>query len=327
MGLDVQTLDHQVAEKQRMKQSEKETDKFERLQAIEIERILAEADEEEKQMKKFQMDQIKQSWELTLTQQKAQNKVLDDRIDFDENNCGPAAALRFAGEDTFRADRHRQQKDQMRRWIQEQVAEKAQLRHLQKREEMNYADMIKAIDEIRLQTEEEEKRLRKYIDDSVKEQNRDLATMQRERNKTYNRAIEDPGVPLATTLYLHDEDKTQAYDANGRIIRRDMFKGFTDEQRKRLLYDNQFVAEQKRLERLQDKQKEYDWAVQQVLALRAMEEAEYEEKQLRETMNQDRLQFLSSQMESQRKERDEWNKTKFGTIEGGFFEGFGKSHR
>lgn len=27
-----------------------------------------------------------------------------------------------------------------------------------------------------------------------------------------------------------------------------------------------------RLERLQDKQKEYDWAVQQVLALRAMEE-------------------------------------------------------
>lgn len=30
MGLDVQTLDHQVAEKQRMKQSEKETDKFER---------------------------------------------------------------------------------------------------------------------------------------------------------------------------------------------------------------------------------------------------------------------------------------------------------
>lgn len=44
-------------------------------------------------------------------------------------------------------------------------------------------------------------------------------------------------------------------------------------------------------------------------------------------MNQDRLQFLSSQMESQRKERDEWNKTKFGTIEGGFFEGFGKSHR
>lgn len=188
MGLDVQTLDQQVLEKQRLKAQEKETEKFERMllvylsfrfsyvligiQAMEIERILAEADEEERQMKAFQMTQIKQSWEDTLSQQKAQDKVLDDRIDFDYDGCGPAAALRFAGEDTYRSERTRAQKEQMRRWVQEQLAEKAQLRHLQKQEDMTYAEMIKAIDEIRLQTELEEKKLRQYINDTVKEQNR-----------------------------------------------------------------------------------------------------------------------------------------------------------
>lgn len=73
-----------------------------------------------------------------------------------------------------------------------------------------------------------------------------MAIVQRERNRTFNCATEAPGVRVATTLNLHDEDKTQAYDEKGRIIRRDMFKGFTDEQRKRLLFDNQFIAEQKR---------------------------------------------------------------------------------
>jgi hypothetical protein len=241
------------------------------VQAMEIERILAEADEEERQMKKFQMTQIKESWASTLSQQRAQTKELDDRTDFDYENCGPAAALRFTGEDPLRVDRKRAQKEQMRQWVQEQLAEKAHMKHLAKREDLTYSEMIKAIDEIRLQTEQEEKALRKYINDSVKEQNRELAVTQRERNRTFNRA-EEPGVPLATTLDLHAEDKTAAFDEYGRITRRDMFKGFTDEQRKRIIFDNQSKIEANRLAKLQEKQQEYDWAIQQLMALRVMEE-------------------------------------------------------
>lgn len=44
-------------------------------------------------------------------------------------------------------------------------------------------------------------------------------------------------------------------------------------------------------------------------------------------MNQERLQFLTGQIEEQKRDRNEWNKTKFGSIETGFFEGFGRSHR
>lgn len=73
-----------------------------------------------------------------------------------------------------------------------------------------------------------------------------MAIKQKDHNLTFNRAIADEGMPLATTLNLHDEDKAAAFDSSGRIIRRDMFKGFTQEQNRRLLAENQFISEQKR---------------------------------------------------------------------------------
>jgi len=43
----------------------------------------------------------------------------------------------------------------------------------------------------------------------------------------------------STSLDLFNEDKNAAYDESGRIIRVDMFKGFTEEQRKKILLENQ----------------------------------------------------------------------------------------
>lgn len=141
---------------------------------MEIERFLANADEEERQMKAYQMVQIKKSWEETRESRKQQETTRVNMTDFDYDRCGAASALKFVGEDGSRKDRIRLQKDQMRRWIQEQVAEKAALRHLQKQEDMTYGEMIKAIDEIRANTEKEEGDLRKYIQKSVHEQNMEV---------------------------------------------------------------------------------------------------------------------------------------------------------
>ena len=213
-------------------------------QALEIERILAQAMEEEKQMKEYQMNSIKKDWEDAVQNRKAKTSA-PTGPDFDTDNCGPAAALKFSGEDTNRGPRLRLQKEQMRRWIQEQVAEKAQLAHLRKEEDMSYAEMIKAIDEIRENTEREERELRQYIQSSVKDYNHELAKVQRDRNRSLNR-YDEPGNPAATSLDLFAEDKTAAMDEHGRIIRRDMFKGFTEEQKRKILSDNQNILRQKR---------------------------------------------------------------------------------
>lgn len=80
-------------------------------------------------------------------------------------------------------------------------------------------------------------------------------------------------------------------------------------------------------EREMEKMEEYDWAVHQVMTLRAMEQAEYEEKALREAQDMERYGQLRQQIEEQRQNRNEWNKTKYGSIDQGFFNGFGQSCR
>lgn len=72
-----------------------------------------------------------------------------------------------------------------------------------------------------------------------------MAEYQREKNRTYNRVMDD-GNGVATSLDLFNEDKTIAMDEYGKIKRRDMFKGFTEEQRKKILTENQAVAQHKK---------------------------------------------------------------------------------
>lgn len=214
---------------------------------MEIERMLAASMEEERQMKEFQMNEMKKSWSQSI-QYKRELASQPPPKDFDSENAGPAAALRFFGEDSNRANRLQQQKQQLQKWIQEQVAEKAHLRHLQREEDMSYAEMIKAIDDVREATEREEREMRKYIQDTVKQYNKELALRQQDRNHQRNTMDAD----AATSLDLFNEDKCTAMNPDGRIIRPDMFKGFTEEQRKRILLDNQQIIQDKKYVHISD---------------------------------------------------------------------------
>jgi hypothetical protein len=62
-----------------------------------------------------------------------------------------------------------------------------------------------------------------------------IAKQQEERNHQRNNFHD----VTSTSLDLFNEDRTTAYNEQGRIIRVDMFKGFSEEQRKRILLENQ----------------------------------------------------------------------------------------
>ena len=108
-----------------------------------------------------------------------------------------------------------------------------------KEDDKNYAEMLKAIDEIRAQSEREEAEMRRYVQASVLDQNRELAAQQWARRHP-------PKDNSTTSLKAFDEDKGRAMDANGRIIQKDMFKGFTKEQQAKMLMENQELVEAKR---------------------------------------------------------------------------------
>lgn len=56
-------------------------------------------------------------------------------------------------------------------------------------------------------------------------------------------------------------------------------------------------------------------------------QAAYEETCMREAMKNDHLEFLRRQMAEQRYKKEQWDATKNGSIEEGFFENFGKDCR
>jgi hypothetical protein len=144
-------------------------------QALEIERLLAASMEEERQMKEFQMAQLKQSWADNAARRQYE-KTQAPPPDFDPNTAGAASLQKMSGEDANRYERIKKQREQMKTWIQEQIAEKQYSKQLDMEENLNYAEMIKMIDEIREATDVEEKQMRKYITDTVKADNLEVLT-------------------------------------------------------------------------------------------------------------------------------------------------------
>jgi len=62
IGVDLQALDIQCMEKQLIKDNEKEINALERLKAQEMNRIMEEAADEERRLKQFLYDELKNDW-------------------------------------------------------------------------------------------------------------------------------------------------------------------------------------------------------------------------------------------------------------------------
>ena len=151
---------------------------FKEQQAIEIERIVALAKEEEKQLKEFQNNELKKSWQESIHKKKENENYLRSIKDIDYERAGPSSAISFTGEDGLRNERNKLQKDQMRRWVQEQMHEKAFQKKLDKEEDMAQAAIIRTVDNIREATEKEEQELSRFGRQSVLAQNADVRVVE-----------------------------------------------------------------------------------------------------------------------------------------------------
>lgn len=135
------------------------------------------------------------------------------------------------------------------RWVQEDLDIKAHRKALEQKENDKYNEMIKAVNEIRLAAENDEKEMKKFMRLNVKDQNLQLANTQRQQRYYENNAMKvlsKEEILKATTLQVPD-DGNLAIDDYGHIIRRDMFRGYTDEQRRRIIQENDQIIQFKRL--------------------------------------------------------------------------------
>ena len=202
------------------------------LRILEIERILEGVSEDEKRMRNLQKQELLSSWQQSIHDKN--NQKPESELVYPP---GLSSAQQFNGEDLHYNERVSSQHDQMKRWTQEQLDEKAYKRSLDKQEDIKYNDMLKAIGEIREAVEKEEYDMRNYLKQNLKNDNLKLAQKQKLLRYHENHAFSDlspEDLLNATTLNMED-DGNAALDEFGRIHRRDMFRGYTDAQRRRII--------------------------------------------------------------------------------------------
>ena len=244
--------------------------------------------------------------------------------DIDFENTGISAAVQFAGEDPYRRERLMQQREQMRKWAEEQLLEKQRIQSLEKDEDQSYASVLRQIDQIREDNEADEAAMRRAVRLKFVEENTNFM-LQKRAIIADGKAESDKDTNAS--LPIIEERNDLATDAGGRIIRKDMFKGYTLDQQRRMLQENEALKEAKYDSMIEQQEEDQSWALQQALSQRAMEEAYNEEKVLRSQRKEEYLASLRDQIVRDKEAKAEWEKTKIGNIGNRFFNAFGTSAR
>jgi hypothetical protein len=250
-------------------------------------------------MRKLQGDDIRRTWEEQMDEKK--NRPAEDNTVTD---------FTIGYEDPLAKERGRAQQAQMARWSHEQSQQSRQKKKHEKDEDNAYADMLRAMDEIRGSAEEEESKMRKEMTAQLCDDNKRLAEEQRLRKLAqFNRGDGTEG----NTLPMW----TAGGGGN------DAFCGFSDAKRKEILSENVKIMAYKKDMAQRDRELEDAWGQEQMLAAQAMAAAELEERQLREMMKANQRELLKDQID-ERREREAREKGDRGEPIGeGFFDGFG----
>jgi hypothetical protein len=323
IGVDVNSLNEQVSDsKNKLKQIEIEK-KLDVMRNREIDLIMESIEHEQRKMKQFYMEEVKKSWEISKTEKK--DCITPKKFVTSPDICGPAACQKFAGEDPTREDRIREQKKQMRQWVQEKVGEIAQIKERSKEDEDNYNQLLKAVDKLREEAEDEEKKMREHLNRYVVEENKVLAKEQEEKRRQWNKI--GPSMNGRNILSDLDDNVVPKVVDGSKIAHKDAFRGLTKAQQYMILKQNDDLVEQKREAERQHKMKENEFNKHQSHVLRAMDLIRLEEERLKAEENASRVAELKMQADEHKKRSLMSKKDQFGAVNEGFFGNFGTSCR
>jgi len=325
LGVDVQGLDAQIAEKRRNQQNNDDNDRLERVRAKEIDRILEAASVEETNMRKFQMAELRKDWADKSAKATEKKAIIDP--DYQPESFGPSSFQVFDGEDTMAEERERLKRDQVRRWAQEQAAEHAVKKQRERDEDLYNAEMIRQIDDIRGQAADQEKNMHSMLQREVAASNKELAALQANRKmmEKMRSTCDENGKQLVTSIPL--SISTPSLDADGKVVRKDAFRGYSQAQCRKLLQENEMLRDIKRQQEDDERAVEAEWVYAQQQQIRAMELANHEEQQLKNYQRNQVYNNLREQVATKAQQKYDYDEERKNDISSEFFNNFGKSCR
>jgi len=251
IGVDKETLDAQVAEKQAQKEREMAVGNKGNRDMLMVDKQLKliecqkqkQRREQEMHCKEFSLQNLhfESRREFDLNDPLYKRKGIPARVGDHDPRCGAASMQKFSGEDLMKAERVAQQRAEMVSFIEQQKFEKTMLSRIAPDD---HAVQVEAVTQLRNEIEASEVSLRKELQRNQLQDNMDQARQNEERRQALVNANMDAN---EQELNFHAQDKmlneTRETHYNNRVIR-DSYKGSSRQERV-------VVADQQREQRLQ----------------------------------------------------------------------------
>ena len=293
IGIDQQTLDAQLAERQRQKEEQKRQDVAEDRAMLALDKQLKLNEASKKQMI-FELEKgCREFSGQNLSKEQSDTYDLNDphrlrkaepmRRGDDDPRCGASSMLKFGGEDLMKAERKRQQQKQQVMFIEQQKFEKEML--IEENGDQKYIQETSEMIALRDEMEVNEQSLRKELQQSQQAVNLERAA---EHAKQQHDLTEQEALLDAAELYHHCNDPflnehTDSLNPNGRV-RRAEFKGSSRNERlegRRILEEQ---AEQQSMRKYQDQVEDFRFQTLQEAARRQLILQEREKSRSRRAM-------------------------------------------
>lgn len=335
IGADIVGIQNQIQMKQDQKRREKEQEIQHANQQEEIRRYLNHIEQEQELKRRRESEQLRRDWQDQSLRRPERREadlaiptVANPPIDADA--CGPGAVQKFDGEDPLKRERERLQALQLRDWVTAQKAEKEQRKKDEIAQDLSYAATVSNIVEFQTLQETEIANEKAHREMVLKNDNKRLAfekQMRKSQELQLEKQAESYEVAQTANSALLTEDPNQAQSTLPGRVRRDHWKGMAKEQVTKIALSNSELIQEKQSRVEKEKEKDAEYAKQQELYKRYMEEAEFANDRRQNQLNQLTTETLAQQVEQAKEREENQKRMSHGEIKSGFFDGFGTSYR
>lgn len=310
-GVDLDGVDEQIRMKRELKEQEEARERAIAEELLNIERqvaILAQRHEEAK--RQVAQDTLKDNQALSNIRRAS---TPPQQPQMDTTQQGASNMLLFAGEDTFKKDRTRQQQNQISQWNDEQSRLKNQRLKAEKDADLLYEQQTRAMYLKISELEKEHLRVKNSVKAADRDYNKHLGEMKRDRE--IHSRIESQQASqyqVQTSLVnplLTEKGNTVSAVSPSRVVPY-AYKGMTVDQKKAIIDEQEHQRREKEEARRAQEEEERQWAAQQAAIQRTAMLREREVQRSREDASR-RLQTEHSRMTREKVERDQATKSTY----------------
>eukprot|EP00741_Cyanophora_paradoxa_P002465 tig00000076_g2389.t1 len=277
IGIDVQALEEQVAERKERERLEKARSEAFDSAVVVLDHQLTQLQQERLRIKRemamaenefratFQRKELRKEYDLSDPQALLRDKPA--RVGDNDPRLGPATLQKFAGEDLSAKAREVQQKEQQRIWLETQVAEREARRAAEKEADMAYYAHMEDVDAKRGEIEDTHKNVRREILSATARYNLALADTKRDADRAAAERdaaerLEEIRNALDSDILNENPAQAMSHMAPGRRVRRDHFKGMAPEQVETIRNIQEVQREENRLKKTAEQAEEAWWAME-----------------------------------------------------------------